>query len=750
VVLVNGAVPRVFLGVEEGVSVDEFVIPRTLIAIALIIVVARLMGALFKRIRQPPVVGEIVGGILMGPTLLGLFPGDLDTELFPLAIRPFLKVIANVGLVIFMFIVGLELDMKLIRGKEKVAGIISISSIILPFSLGILLALGIYSDHEIVGGETVDRLPFALFMGAAMSITAFPVLARILTDRGMYRTQIGALTLACAAVDDVVAWSLLAIVLAVVDASGFGDFPRIVGLSVLFVAGMFLVVKPLLERLIGATWRKTGKLTPNVLATILVGILLASWATSEIGIHHIFGAFVFGAIMPRRDTHALFHDVLDRLEQMTVILLLPIFFVATGLNVRVNDLRAEQIGPLAAILVTAVVGKFVGATLAARSQRLPWTKAAAIGTLMNTRGLTELVILNIGREKGVLDDELFTMMVVMAVVTTVMTEPLLRIFYPDRLLQRDVADAARQALEAEAYRVVAVVDDDRTARELVEVAATIAGPWTEELPAEVVITRFTPFHSDTDLGEGLGLGRQLDEMASSMGELHDLAESGAARGAKVTVRSQFSDDPARDLVAQLEAIDADLVLVAVPAGGTSEFVAQVTRTAGCDIGVVHLGAGDRGVGLVSASVAGGTHGAAVAEIAARVAVADGVPVHLVDDRGRAGRRLGLVQRLLGRVDTPVITDPGAEGLEHHLVVGPPGAGIDERDGPWPIVLLATDHAEGAATVAAAGRTVVVVRGKEGGDDTRLEQFVATVREVDGERRLRAAAERDAARPSAAT
>jgi Kef-type K+ transport system membrane component KefB len=753
--VLHEVLPRALLATEEGkVSVDEFVLPRTLVAIAVIIVVARLMGALFKQLRQPPVVGEIVGGILLGPTFLGLFPGDLDTLLFPEEIRDFLKVIANVGLVIFMFIVGLELDMKLIRGKERVAGIISISSILLPFGLGILLALGIHGDHDVVlvegVPEEVDVLPFALFMGAAMSITAFPVLARILTDRGMYRTQIGALTLACAAVDDVIAWSLLAIVLAVVDSSGFGDFPRIVGLSVLFVGGMFLIVKPLLERYVVGAWRRTGKLTPTVLAIIIVGILLSGWATAEIGIHHIFGAFVFGAIMPRRDTHALFHDVLDRLEQMTIILLLPVFFVATGLNVRINDLPLEDVPIVLAILATAVVGKFVGATLAARAQRLPWSKAAAIGTLMNTRGLTELVILNVGREKGVLDDELFTMMVIMAVVTTVMTEPLLRLFYPDRLLQRDVAEAARHALEAEAFRIVAVVDDDDTAAGLVDVAAAIAGPHVADLPVELIITRFTPFQGDSQLGLGVGLGHQLDEMAESLRGLHDLAATAEARGVRVSVRSQFSDDPVRDLLAQLEAIDADVVLVAATGGEASTVADGLLDAAPCDVGVVHLGAADRGPGYLAASVAGGAHGAAVAELAARVAVAAGVPVELVDDHGRSGRRLGTVHKLLGRADVPAFVESAPDGLQHHLVAGPGPGGVEERDGPWPVVLLAADHADGAAAVAAAGRSVIVVRGKEGGDDTRLEQFAVTVREVDGERRLREAEDRDAHRPSATT
>src|SRR5262245_28464024 len=236
------------------------------------------MGGLFKKMRQPAVVGEIVGGILLGPTLLGQF-GDADTELFPLEIRPFLKVVANLGLIIFMFIVGMELDLKLIRGKERQAGVISLSSIVLPFALGLLLALHLHDAHATVPDrpDEVPLLPFALFIGASMSITAFPVLARILTDRGMYRTQIGALTLACAAVDDILAWTLLAVVLAIVETGTISShFAEVMIEAIAFVAFMFIVVKPQLKRL-DTMYRKAGRLTPNILAIIIVGFLVCAF-----------------------------------------------------------------------------------------------------------------------------------------------------------------------------------------------------------------------------------------------------------------------------------------------------------------------------------------------------------------------------------------------------------------------------------------------------------------------------------------
>jgi Kef-type K+ transport system membrane component KefB len=706
-------VAALFAQAEKALDIDEFVIPRVFLAIAVIIVSARLMGALFKKLRQPAVVGEIVGGILLGPTLLGQF-GNADTELFPLEIRPFLKVVANLGLVIFMFIVGMELDLKLIRGKERQAGVISLSSIVLPFALGLLLALHLHDAHATVPdrADEVPLLPFALFIGASMSITAFPVLARILTDRGMYRTQIGALTLACAAVDDILAWTLLAVVLAIVETGTIsGHFVEVMVEALVFVAFMFIVVRPQLKRL-DTMYRKAGRLTPNILAIIVVGFLLCAFITSKIGIHHIFGAFVFGAIMPREGTHHLFHEIVERLENVSVLLLLPVFFVATGLNVSFDGLHASSITTLVLILITACVGKFVGAMAGARAQGIPTRKAAAIGTLMNTRGLTELIILSIGREKGVLDPELFTLLVVMAVFTTVITEPVLRVFYPDKMLNKDVADAERASLGiVDAYRVLVPIvgDDPQRAAPLVDVAVDFIG---DESPAELVLSRLSRQSAAAELGAGLG--GQLADIAASMDALRALQYQADTRGVRSAVYNQASVDPVGDWIHQVETLAVDLVVLEAGAG-PPELVPRMLAEAQCDVVVVAdpsgagLGTVRRPTGTVLVTVGGGRHRAAALELAVRAARAEGATVTMVelDDDGRASRRR--------------LTQLGEQ-------VEALGLGVRFGEGPTAV----SDHLDTAALFVVAhdahgqvvdrlDRAACVVRAKDGFERPRLSE-----------------------------
>lgn len=395
---------------------------------AVILLLAQSVGALFRRIGQPPVVGEILAGIILGPSVLGALPGDLPDRIFVPEVRPFLNVLAQLGLIIFMFTIGMEFDLALVRARRRAAAVISVCSVVVPFGGGLLLATSLHSSHN---GPPNARnfVSFALFIGVAMSITAFPVLARILTERGLYRTEVGVLALACAAVDDVIAWSVLALVVAIVAATGISDFLLILAEAFVYVLFMLFFVRPRLQRL-AERHHHVGNLNQTILSGILVGLLMSAFTTSAIGIHAIFGAFLFGVILPRKNTADLFRQIGDRLEQVGSLLLLPIFFIVTGLNVDVRGLGRDAITQLPLILVVAVAGKFLGAAVAARLQRVERRKAAAIGVLMNTRGLTELVILNVGREVGVLDQRLFTMLVVMAVVTTVMTQPLLRLIYP--------------------------------------------------------------------------------------------------------------------------------------------------------------------------------------------------------------------------------------------------------------------------------------------------------------------------------
>ncbi|TDC75595.1 cation:proton antiporter [Streptomyces hainanensis] len=401
-----------------------------LIGLAIVVVLARLLGALAQRLGQPAVIGEVLAGIALGPTL---FQGAISDTLFPDDTRPLLGALAAVGVAVFMFIVGLEWDAALIRGSGNIALTVSISSVLLPFGLGALLGLYLMDRHG-----TGDRTAFILFIGIAMSITAFPVLARILTDRGMSRTPLGAVALACASIDDILAWSLLAAVVAISGSAGTDEW-RIL-LAVPYLLGMLTVLRPALRRMVDR--RPSLRLTPNVFACVLTGLLLSAAATEWLGLHYIFGAFLFGVVLPRPGTERLRREVHDRLAPLSGTLLLPVFFLIAGLQVDLSGLDASGLGDLVLILLVAVGGKFVGAFVAARLNRMPARQSAALATLMNTRGLTELIVLNVGLQLGFLGRELYSLMVVMAVVTTAMAGPLLTSLL-GRPTGNDLTDAHR-------------------------------------------------------------------------------------------------------------------------------------------------------------------------------------------------------------------------------------------------------------------------------------------------------------------
>ncbi|MFE9674087.1 cation:proton antiporter [Streptomyces sp. NPDC006259] len=393
------------------------------LALASISLLAFAAGGLARRLRQPPVIGEVLLGVLLGPTLLN---GAISSTLFPEDIRPFLTALANIGVALFMFAVGAELEAGLMRGRRVVAGTVAVGSIALPFLLGTLLALYLFDRHP-----TDDRTGFVLFMGAAMSVTAFPVLARILTDRGMQRTWLGTVALACAAIDDVLAWTLLAVVVAM---SGAGTGSQwLLLLFVPYVVLMLTVVRPLLRRLLEHR-RLAGPGSPAAMVVTLAGLLGSAAFTEWIGLHFIFGAFVFGAVMPRGTGRGEAPDVTgqvrERISALNDFLLLPMFFIVAGLKVDLSGMNGTDLVELGLILTIAVGGKFVGAFVAARAAGMKNRPASALAVLMNTRGLTELIILTVGLQLGALDGELYSVMVVMALVTTAMTGPLLHLIYP--------------------------------------------------------------------------------------------------------------------------------------------------------------------------------------------------------------------------------------------------------------------------------------------------------------------------------
>ncbi|MFF4716346.1 cation:proton antiporter [Streptomyces eurythermus] len=400
--------------------------------LALIIVLARILGAVAQRLSQPAVIGEVLAGILLGPTFLG---HSVPEFLFPPGVRPMLTALADVGMAVFMFIVGLELDRKILRGTGRLAVTVAVSCILLPFGLGSLLALMLAGEHA-----QGHRLGFVLFMGTAMSVTAFPVLARILTDRKMQHTPIGGLALACAAIGDVLAWCMLAAVVALVGGGG-GD-QWLLLLLVPYACVMVWVVRPLLRRLVAAGG---SRLTPAVLTVVLAGLLVSGAVTERIGLHFIFGAFLFGVVMPKESTERLRADIIDRIGDVSGQLLQPVFFIIVGLKVDLSDLGGSGWLDFALILLVAVSGKFVGAFLSARAFRVTARQSAVLATLMNTRGLTELIILTAGLQLGVLDERLYSLMVVMAVVTTAMAGPLLAVLRPRALADQDPVVPVRDA-----------------------------------------------------------------------------------------------------------------------------------------------------------------------------------------------------------------------------------------------------------------------------------------------------------------
>jgi Kef-type K+ transport system membrane component KefB len=407
--------------------------------LAVIVGLARLLGVLARRLGQPAVVGEILGGILLGPTLFG---GALTRLLFPAEVRPSLSTLANVGVAVFMFLVGLDLDRGLLRGQGRIAASVTLSAIALPFTLGALLALYLLGHHP-----THQRLAFVLFIGTAMSITAFPVLARILTDKGLLDTPFGALALACASVDDVLAWSLLAIVAAL---AGAATGPWRVLLVVPYAAVLLLVVRPLLARLAARAGAARQAARPvavrlegaAVMIAASAGLWLSAEATGWMGLHLIFGAFLFGVAMPREEGGQLHERVLPWVRRVCSILLLPVFFMIVGLNVNLSKLGGTALGELGLILLVAIGGKCGGAFAAARLNRIPVRYSAALAILINTRGLTELIVLTVGLQLAVLDTQLYSMMVVMALVTTAMAGVLLRFVYPGHRIREDMAPRA--------------------------------------------------------------------------------------------------------------------------------------------------------------------------------------------------------------------------------------------------------------------------------------------------------------------
>lgn len=465
-----------------------------LLQIITIIFFARTFGFIFTKIGLPSVIGEIFAGLFLGPSFLsGWFP-EFNSYLFPIESLGNLQFLSQVGLVLFMFVIGMELDLKVLKNKANDALMISHSSIFLSFSLGMLLAYTIYDNYA---PENVPFLSFSLFMGTAMSITAFPVLARIIHERNLTKTKLGSLVITTAAIDDLTAWCLLATVIAIVKAGSIAASLFTILLALLFVFVMLKMVQPFLKKM-GEIFSNKEVMSLNVVAAIFGVLLISAFIAEIIGIHALFGAFLAGVIMPPSVNFRKI--VIEKTESVALGLLLPLFFVFTGLRTQISLLNEGHLWKLAALIISmAIAGKFIGSSLAARFTGQSWKNSMAIGALMNTRGLMELVVLNIGYDLGILSPEIFAIMVLMALVTTVMTGPMLdlnNLIFKKHTEKDEVSDPKKQN-----FRILLSFANPISGKKLARISYILSG--YSKSTTDIAALHVTP---NTDINQ-----YQLDE-----------------------------------------------------------------------------------------------------------------------------------------------------------------------------------------------------------------------------------------------
>ena len=656
------------LSSSEGGSA-EIEIAHLLFAIATVIVAAKAVGAVVARLGQPRVMGEVLAGILLGPTLLGRVAPGVRDWVFDGNTVELMTGAAQLGLAFYLFLIGLELDPKVLRGQAKQAAVISNVSVLVPMLLGCGAA---FLLPERLIPDNANRTAFVLFMGISMSITAFPVLARILVERRMIKHRVGAIALASASIDDVTAWFLLAIAASFAGSGNGLHGIRIVGLIVVFCIAMAVFVRPFLRRL-GSAYDEAGHIPPNWIAAIFIGILLSSFASGWIGVAPIFGAFVMGLVMPRRA--GISHDIARRIEDFVVTILLPLFFAVVGVN---TDLfralaSAEDLLITLALLLLAIVAKLGAATVAARLVGYHFREATAVGILMNTRGLTELIVLNIGYNQGVISQTLFTMLVIMSLATTFMAAPLLRLIDPRGTLSIPPEQELGQGVPATARRSILVTPlDDRN----VDALLALAEPLTRsQPPREIIIEQLVE-----PPAPATRVTTQDRQLALVVEALEQKRERLRSKGIAVRATAFFSPSIGKDIVRLVSRADVDLVLVdgrrpllgkGIPRGD----VGHVLTHAPCDVAVLVEREG-RPMQLDDAHplvvpFSGAEHDWAALELGAWIATATDVPLELLgaaateDDRD-ASRLLAhaslVIQQFVGVAATPRLAQPGRDGI----------------------------------------------------------------------------------------
>jgi Kef-type K+ transport system membrane component KefB/nucleotide-binding universal stress UspA family protein len=661
------------------------------LAIAITLIVCRLFGAVAVKVGQPRVMGEVIAGLVLGPSLLGGISANAQAVVFPTDTLSAFGVVANLGLIFFMFLVGLEVDRERLKDQAAQAAAISNASVALPMLLGIAIALPLYK----LLGPDKKFVAFALFMGVSMSITAFPVLARILAERRMTSRPVGSLTIGCAAVDDVTAWFLIALATTIAVSGTFGDVARTIGEAIAFTLVMAFPVRRILARMATA-FDEVGRLPGVWFAAIILGVLAAAYVTEEINIAFIFGGFVMGMVMPR---HAKMNEeVTRRIEDFVVTLLLPLFFAYTGLRTNVGLLDRPILWLITlALIAVAILGKLAGATIAARVVGYDWRASAVIGTLMNTRGLTELIVLNLALDTGAITNTLFAMLVIMAVVTTLMAGPLLRLLDPHNRYGRNVedefADAALAAVHAHPELPVperSILVAPQTNAALAQLVA-LAEPLASSEPRhELIITRLVEPTRAVASGARAGLQSEnvrLEEASRAINELRDrLALDGVvARGVALT-----STNPASDLAHIAERERVDLVLTegrrrllgeGVPLGEVTELLERAPS----DVAVLVAKETDPIVLGPDAPVlvpfGGAEHDWAALELGSWLAASGGAPLKLLGAAGQTDEQKSVTRLLadaglLVQQSTGIATEPlVVAGGRDSIIEAARGAGL---------------------------------------------------------------------------
>jgi Kef-type K+ transport system membrane component KefB len=711
---------------------------HVLLALVVVIATARAMGSIFRSVGQPQVIGEILAGIVLGPSLLGRLAPGAEGYLFPAMVGPALNIIAQVGVILYMFLVGLELDPALLRKRGHTTVAISHASIVAPFLLGAAIALYLYP--KLSTGD-VPFTCFSLFLGVSMSVTAFPVLARILTDRRIHKTRMGAIALTCAAVDDVTAWCMLAFVVSVARAQAAGAVATI-AMALGFIALMIVVVRPAMVRL-SLVYGNRGRLTQGVMAAIFVALLVSASATELIGIHAVFGAFALGAVIPHDSGMA--RELTDRLEDIVIVLLLPAFFAYTGLRTQIGLVSGyEQWMMCALIVAVASAGKFGGSVVAARITGLNWRDSSALGVLMNTRGLMELIVLNIGLEMNVISPTLFAMLVIMALITTFATTPILHLitrheipevqpfpelgtFSPEPMVApqapilaphppphaapRPAQPPARPMMAKTDHSAILVpVSNPEGVAVLVELALA-ATPPDAPPPRVLALVKTPPGGVRSGLREA---DQRVPPRSPALAAALDLA---LERGSIITPQAVWTTNPAADILAFAKEPQIGWLLLGSHRavfgsdfmGGVVREILDKARELPVHVAVVIHG-GERPLDRVFAVVDRGIHGRAALDLALRVAIRKKSGLHavLVPEDGTAedAELLDLIRdagRALGRrLHTDVLSAPTAAQLA--------------RQTPGGLVVIATNLADklglSAEDLTDPKRCVVVVQGSD--------------------------------------